>query len=437
MNRLLKFRGAVIACTVLGCTWTRFDDVTDRPPVERFDIPNATNAGQSLATTHAANGNVFLAASANDKVLLYDLGSGVDPNRAAVAEQPCAGDASCLQTQQLAGLGALAITDNLGCVAYGVGTPETGATGASVLLICEDLKLHSLPAPDAFATWLAGHAVSASTRVNMATSRRGNPQALVVSVPEAALAWFYDGVDSAPIELPALPDGDVTGQSLAVIADGSGYWVAASSEVPEQTIWLYRVDADRTASLAGCVEGPVQFGRLLATGSFDGDALDDLAVADEKSVVVVKGSSLTSMAGNSGSVCVPLASLEQLGHAECTQLPDLDGCAGAPYAMSLASGNLDATGPDELIIGAPNTSVRGEGSAGAAFIYAAGSDALRVVQGLYISTASAGDWLGKSVAVAQLGGIDTVLAGAPGDNTVMAFFCNSLMPAGSKSSRCH
>ncbi len=435
----LKLSVVAACCAVLGCTWSRFDDVTDHPPVEKFDVPNgASNAGQAIATFRTVNGSNSLAVSSDGNVLLYDLGSGVAPQRSASTEQACSGDAACVKTQQLVGLAPSAMTQNLGCVAYGVGTSDPGTTATgSVLLLCEDQKVHSLPAPDSLASWMSGHAVSSTTALVMATTRRGNPQPLAVSLPEAGLAWFYDGTDSRPIELPLLPDGDVARLSLAVLADGSGYWVASGAKTPEQTIWLYRVNADRTASLAGCVEGPLQFGRLLATGNFDLDALDDLAVATDTGVVLIKGSSLFANAGNSGTLCVPLDRLERIGQAECAQLPDLDGCAAAPFAMSLASGNLDGTSPDELIVGASNTSVRGEGSAGAAFIYAAGSDALRVVQGLYVSTASGGDGLGKSVAIAQLGGIDTVLAGAPGDNSIMAFYCNSLMPAASKSARCH
>jgi hypothetical protein len=430
---------ATIACVVAGCTWTRFDDITDNPPVERFDAPNGSSgAGQSLATFPNSAG-VTLAVTSQNSLVLYDLGSGVEPSRDALTTQNCAGDSSCVLTQQLVGLSASPMTENMGCVAYGLGTsdPGTATAAGNALLICENLKLRTLAVPSSFSAWLMTHEISSKTVVSMATTRRSSPQPLALSVPDARAVWFYDGVSPDPIELPALPDGNVAARSLAVLRDDAGYLVMAGSVTPDQLVWLYRVAADRTASLAGCVAGPAQFGRLLATGNFDGDALDDLAAADEQSVVVLKGSILTALAQIPGDSCAQLDSLERIGQAQCTQLPDLNGCAGTPYAMSLASGNLDATGPDELVLGAPNTSVRGEGAAGAAFIYAASSDALRIVQGLYVSTASGGNWLGKSVAIAQLGGIDTVMAGAPGDNAVMTFYCNSLMPAESRSARCH
>jgi len=237
--------------------------------------------------------------------------------------------------------------------------------------------------------------------------------------------------------LPALPDNNLAGRALAVIGDGDGYWVAAGSVTTDNSIWLYRVNGDRTAILAGCIEGSAQFGRALATGNFDADAIDDLAVADNQRVVLIRGSNLASVAESAGGPCTPLDAVQVIGSASCTQLPDLDGCAGSLYASAIATGNLDALGPDELIVGAPNTSVRGEESAGAVFIYAWSNEALHVAQGLYVSSAASGNLLGTSVAIAHTADIDTVVAGVPGDNTVMAFYCNSLMPAQSRSARCH
>jgi hypothetical protein len=424
---------------VLGCTWTRFDDVTDNPPVERFDVSNdVSGAGQSVATFATAAGS-DLAVSAVRQLLLYQLGAGVDPSRAAVKALACNGDTSCLLARQLVGLKPSALLENNGCVAYGIGTYDfgTGAAAGSVQLLCEDLEQRWLPAPPTFTTWITSNAISSDTVVGMATTRRGDVQPLVVSVPNAQSTWFYDGVDPAPIELPALPDNNVAGRALAVIGEGDGYWVAASSVTTDNSVWLYRVNGDRTTTLAGCIEGSAQFGRILATGDFDGDAIDDLAVADDQRVVLIRGSNLASVAESAGGPCIPLDAVQVIGSASCTQLPDLDGCAASPYVGAIATGNLDAVGPDELIVGAPNTSVRGEGAAGAVFIYAWNDDALHVVQGLYVSSAASDSLLGTSVAITHAADIDTVVAGVPGDDTVMAFYCNSLMPAQSRSARCH
>src|SRR5512142_1853424 len=126
--------GSAAACAVLGCTWTRFDDVTDNPPVERLEVPGSTsNAGQSLATFRTAAGSVTLVVSSTDTLLIYDLGSGVEPSRSAITERSCPGDASCVLAQQLTGLVASPMTGNSGCVAYGIGMSDPG-TAAAVLL---------------------------------------------------------------------------------------------------------------------------------------------------------------------------------------------------------------------------------------------------------------------------------------------------------------
>ena len=105
-------------------------------------------------------------------------------------------------------------------------------------------------------------------------------------------------------------------------------------------------------------------------------------------------------------------------------------------AAAVAAANLDGTAPDELVIGDPNTVVRGENAAGAVFIYQLQGGAFNVNGGLYVSSATAGDRLGTSLVAAPVGKVETVMAGSPGDNSVMAFYCNSLLPAESKSARC-
>ena len=437
---------------VCACTWTRFDDVTDNPPVEKLVTPNnASGIGVSMTTFSAADG-IDLAVTSQDELVIYNLGSGAAPSRNAAAVQPCNGDASCVLAKQLAGLGHSALLENFGCVAYGVGTStdDTGAAIGNIWLFCEDMQRRSLPVSDSLAAWLSGHTITNKTLVNMSTTRRSDvrplvPDAstrpadatpLVVAVPDASVILYYDGVEPVPVELPTLPYGQVAGRAVAVIGEPTGYLIAASSIDPDNNVWLYRVKDDRTTALVGCIQGPAEFGRLMATGNFDDDEVDDLAVADEQSVTIIKGSSLSSIADSANITCTSLDATQIIGPVQCSRWSVLDGCAAEPFAESLASGNLDGVGPDELIVGVPGTSVRGESAAGAVFIHSTASGSVRTVQGLYVSTASSGDLLGNSIAIAHVSDIDTVIAGAPGISSVMAFYCNSLMPAQSKSARC-
>lgn len=419
---------------VSSCTWARFDDISDNPPVERFDAPSdAASLGQAVVTFDGPHGAQLIAA-AQSNVVLYALGNGVDPTRTAITNQRCLGDASCHMAQQLAGLNATSWTSEAGCAAYGIGWNADVATPV-VWLLCDDALRRSLSVPDEFASWMTDNGGNSNIPILFATSPEAQ-QPLAVAVPDASATWYYANATAAPILLPALPNGEAIGRSLAVLPTDFGHLVLGGSASAEDTLWVYRMATSEAPALAGCVTGAAKFGRLLAIGNFDGDSIADVAIADAQGVSLISGSSLTTLAGGSGS-CAAADSLPQLGRLGCAQTRGVDGCAGTTFATSLAAANLDATGPDELIIGAPYASVGGESAAGAAVIYANGTGSWQATQGLYISSASAGDLLGTSLATHNLAGAERVIAGAPGANAVMAFYCNSLTPGQAKSTRCH
>ena len=95
-----------------------------------------------------------------------------------------------------------------------------------------------------------------------------------------------------------------------------------------------------------------RFGASLATGDFDGGGSDDLAVGvpledldgliDAGAVTVIDGSAL----GLAGTLSEDLWSQDRPGVAEVTEQQDR-------YGSRLASGDFDASGQDDLVIGAP------------------------------------------------------------------------------------
>lgn len=435
-----------LVCAAQACTWTRFDDITDNPPVEEFETPNGTTSlGLAMATYPTATGTT-LAVAATDRIVIYDLGTGSEPSRTALASQDCVGDNTCILTRHMAGLKAQPITANEGCVAYGVGAvnDSSGTSLWKLWLYCEDATRHSLDLPQTLTDWFSGRVVNAQTFADVATTRHSGIQPLVASMPDAATIWYYDGANPTPVVLPSLPNDQSAGRALAVLVTDSVNIVAASSVTPDDTIWFFQIDANVTPTLIGCVQGQSQFGRLLTTGNFDDDGIDDLVVADATSIYVIAGSSLAAWQPSDPSSCASIDSLQVLAQAGCANLPNLQGCVGQTFASAIAAANLDGTGPDELVVGVPDTIVRGETAAGAVFIYALHDGNLTAEDGLYVSSASAGDQLGTSVATSPVAGVDAgvdttvagIIAGAPGDNAVMAFYCNSLMPAEAKSARC-
>jgi hypothetical protein len=390
-----------------------------------------------MATFPTATGTT-LAVAGTDHLVTYDLGTSTDPSRAATSSQSCTGDSSCIFARHLAGLKDQPSFSPKGCVAYGLGTAPGQALG-KLWLYCEGGQRHSLDLSKTPTDWLAAGVINAQTVVEVATTRQKKDstiQPLVASLPDAAAIWFYDGTSMTPIELPSLPDNQVAGRALAIIPYNSGFVIAASSVSTPNEVWLYRIDVNASVTLIDRIQGPPEFGRLLATGQFDADAIDDLIVADATEVHIIAGSSFVALPGN---IAPPIATFDKstaIANVSCSTLTDLNGCNGQVFASAVAAANLDGSGSDELVVGAADTVVRGENAAGAVFVYAQENGNLVAKDGLYVSSASAGDRLGSSLAIAPVASVDAIVAGAPGANSVMAFYCNSLMPAASKSARC-
>ncbi len=434
----------VLACASSGCTWTRFDDILDNPPVERFDAPTGTSGlGTALAVFPTTIG-WRLVASASDRVVAYDLGSGTDPSTTAATTESCVGDNSCVLAAHLTALKSQSLTGNLGCAAYGFGsrTDSSGTPSWNLWLSC-DGSSRSLDLPQTAVDWLSApnRFVTAQTVFEVAAPHRIDTPALAAALPDAAAIWFYADSSVQPVELPSLPNAQTAGRALAVIPyydsdNNMAYIVAASSVTSNDTVWLFQVVPSATPSIVGCLSGSPQFGSLLATGNFDSDGIDDLLVADSTAVYAIAGSSLKALQPNSTPSCTPIGSAQVIARATCANLTDLNGCVGSGFASSIAAANLDGNPPDELIVGVQDTAVRGESAAGAVFLYRMGNKSFDVADGLFVSSASSEDRLGTSVATAAVSAVDSVLAGSPGDDSVMEFFCNRLMPAASRSARC-
>jgi len=428
---------AAVALLSCGCTWSRFDKVTDNPPVERFEAPTSTSSmGISIASYLGASGTSLVAA-ASDKVVLYDLGTGEAPSLTAISSQSCAGDNSCVLARGLASIKSQALTDNEGCVAYAMGTitESSGVPSGKLWLYCDGSKRRSLDLPPTIQNWLPNRNLTNDLSLHVATPHGMDAPALVAALPDASVAWFYGGSNAVPVELPMLPDGKKVGRALAVIPHGTRYTVAASSMTTDE-VWLYEIDASAAASLTGCIQGPSQFGRLLATGRFDSDDTDDLLIADGTTVYSIAGTSLVSLVPSGTFSCTDLSSMQLIAKASCASVKDLNGCGAQPFASAIVAANLDGTGVEALVIGVQEATVRGESSAGAILVYKLNSGAFEVTDGLFVSSATSGDRLGTSVAAVPTGNVDRIAAGVPGDNSVMEFFCNSLVPAGSKAARC-
>jgi len=190
-----------------------------------------------------------------------------------------------------------------------------------------------------------------------------------------------------------------------------------------------------------CIEDPSGgFGTVLATVDADGDGLEDLLIgarADAPgryaSVMVLSGERFSGPPGPPPSSCVQASSINAagglLGILGCADLPSRDIVCGTDpaFGASIAVGDLDATPPAEIIVGAPRAEVEGKSEAGTAFIFAldpANPMGAQPLSGLRIASPSAEDHLGDPVAVLSIAGRDEVFAGMPDKSRVLLFYCS-------------
>jgi hypothetical protein len=172
----------------------------------------------------------------------------------------------------------------------------------------------------------------------------------------------------------------------------------------------------------------VRFGQAAAVGDFNGDGFDDLAIGVPGWDAPQKDG---SFAADVGRVRVFYGSTG--GWAWATTLVhypfeegDLAGEVGDRAGGSLAVGDFDEDGYDDLVVGLPGETIEGQGNAGAIDVYYGSSggisDAIvgppRFSQVELAGVPEAGDQFGFSLAVGDFdgNGADDLAVGVPGED---------------------
>lgn len=418
----------IIALLLAGCSWSRFDDVQANAPVVLLDEPGGMSSGFGSAVASAStadDAHVLVAAAAGKNgAAEYRIGFGQSPVVDAIDSGHCKAD--CMLAETVAGLSSAAVP--------GAGTRSfcwmTGLSTAGVVGRCADatgVVEYALPVPP-------GVAPDPDRDLVLATDR-GEPPALAAAT-SAGAAWFYPPLGTAFVELDTSSAGAGLASSIAVARAGAGRIVAIGAADAAQ-IWLYALAADdQSVASHGCVTGAAGFGRTLAAGDVDGDGTDELVVATDAAVVVLRGTELAGLAQGGACSAAGGAVLVELA---CSTTADVSDCSAGRFGDALSVGDLNGDGDGEVVVGAPGMRVRDAGRAGALLIYdvdlSGSADKEWLSDVKFVSSAESGDGLGSAIAAVRQADRDVLLAGAPGGDRAAMFYCFEL-PSGKRGSRC-
>ncbi len=175
-------------------------------------------------------------------------------------------------------------------------------------------------------------------------------------------------------------------------------------------------------SAAGSNENGDKFGRALAAGDFDGDGYDDLAIgAPEEDTSGDKAGQVVVVFGASGG-------LNTNDNQAFTQ--DSDGVADSTekndrFGFTLAAGDFDDDGYDDLVVSAPHEDTGGKDNAGVIHVLFGTSSGLTGIGSQYFDQDDVGggtennDYFGYTLAVGDFNndGYEDLAASAPWENS--------------------
>lgn len=449
-----------LAALSAGCSWSRFDDVTEKGPIEWLKKPDNMQTGFGVVlTTGTQDGRARLIVGGEhgtSPAAVFDPSAPEAPNLSALDSRLCPKVATgCFLSPQIAYVPTTRNGDNEAkdCVALGIG--RANIEGDGVLFECVDGSSFSRPVLDArrypedveFAL-----DEQLEEPIAIATDGSASPPVLV-GAPKLSLAWYYEPDSNVPVRLtPPVPTDDLPpgfGTRVTSIKLADNEWLFVVNAQGGGELHLFRAEGARPRYL-GCLGGTPEFGRTLVSGLVPGpdtpeigDDVPDVVVADRNTVYVFDGRKLADLpavpAGTEGYTCT-LAALPEgtlISSFGCGSTPDTSECSSSDFGAALALGDIDGDGDNEVIVGAPQMTVRGEHGAGAVLLYDVDSPGDGVLQDVrFLAQGEQDDALGGAVAAVPIGNRDVLVAGAVRSGEVGLFYCSSMVPGDKRGKRC-
>lgn len=436
----LRASSALGVILVTACSWTRFDDVSENPPVVLLERPSGSGPGfGSSITSLSLNNEVRVLVGATpgaQGASEFAIGTGQSPGSDAIAAGHCAADQGCVMAAQPAALRTAQTGAGVRQLCYAEGHRAAGSAW-SVLIHCEG----DGPGDLVLADWLFPASVKIDQperqRLSLASEPDADDSRLLAGLWATDLApgtafLYRPGAIATPEVLAPASTGPSYGSSVAIVRAGNTY--LAVGEPGAGRVYLYRDDGG-SAPLVGCVQRGGGFGLSLAAGPVSAGAGDDLVIGDGVGAHVVDGGALASF--GSGSGCAPdLPQGSLVVSLGCRETADVSGCPGG-FGTSVAVADIDRDGDGEVIVGAPGMRVRDESSAGAVLVYDVEPEHPDwLAEAKFISSRESGDRLGASLAIVRQPDRDIYVAGAPGGAKAAVFLCSKLLPAAKRGAHC-
>jgi hypothetical protein len=425
----------VLLVLAFGCSWTRFDDILDNSPIQALKSPgDLGTVGQSVAAMRGKSSTLAFA-TGDQGYAIYEFGKTDLSSADAVDRGVCRPQDNCWLSSSVAAVSQNIAAVATRCFAFGIETKPDESPRA--VLYCGGNVVLGIGLPEpAPAEITALKPKSTAPEIRFSSGPRLAPDLLVASVPASGAVWFYPTDSSTPVGVPKpTTAGKSFGRSSAVAGAATTRFVIVG-EPDAANLYVMRTDGTLPPDSALCISGATNFSVAMAVGHFTAADSEDLAVASDSEVVVLPALDSLPLSADLSAPCVALTELGIARTLGCQKLNAGNSCSGLLANVALAAADLDGDGRDELLVGAPSASTRGNDAAGKVLITTFGKVEPSVIEELSPSSAESGDRLGTSVVGVPLSRPEVVLAGAPGGNKLAAFFCTSLLAAGKGGVRC-